>query len=356
MRKIITSASFLAIAAGAAHAGGVERATQSVSILFEKGRYVELSYGYANPDVSGTAFGGSSGSMLAGYGTYSLGYKQSLGDNVDIAVILDQPIGADTDYPTSSGYVLAGTTAKLRSDAITGLIRYHLPSNFSVYGGLRYEAAKGDVTIIAPALGIPMYVLSTNTDKQWGYIVGAAWEKPEIAARIALTYTSPITHTLDATENGVRTGSFKTEVPKSVNLEFQTGVAKDTLLFGSVRWAEWSVFDIAPPAYVGLVGSPLVSYQSDRVTYSVGLGRKFNENWSGAVTAAYERSNGDITGNLGPTDGFSSVGIAATYTQDNIKLTTGVRYINVGDATTAIGAKFTGNSAVAAGVRLGLSF
>lgn len=354
-RFICLLAGVSGVATGAT-AGGVERSPNSVSILFEQGNYAEVTLGYGSPDVSGTAFGGASGDMLSGYLTYSLGIKQALSEKLDLAIILNEPIGADIDYPTGTGYVLQGTTANLQAAAVTALLRYKLPSNVSVYGGLRAEQAKGDVTIIAPLLGIPSYNLATDRVTDWGYIVGAAWEKPEIAARVALTYVSSITHTLQSTENGFATGSFETEVPQSLNLEFQTGVAANTLLFGSIRWQEWSAFDISPAAYIGIVGSPLVSYQSDQITYNLGIGRKFSETWSGAITLGYEPSNGDITGNLGPVDGFKSIGIAASYTHDNIKVTGGVSYFEIGDASTTIGANFTDNTAIAAGVRVGVSF
>jgi len=75
------------------------------------------------------------------------------------------------------------------------------------------------------------------------------------------------------------------------------------------------------------------------------------------VTLGYEPSDGELTGNLGPTDGFRSIGLAATYTRDNLKITGGVRYVELGDATTNIvSASFTDNSGVGVGVRIGYSF
>ena len=41
MKRVMTSMAALAIGAGAAHAGGVERSTQSVGILFEQGNYAD---------------------------------------------------------------------------------------------------------------------------------------------------------------------------------------------------------------------------------------------------------------------------------------------------------------------------
>jgi len=357
MKYAVLGATALLTATGAATAGGVERSTQSVAILFEQGRYAELSFGRFDPSISGTAFGASSGDMAPGYNTWSLGYKMDIGDRMNLAIILDQPIGANVAYPAGTGYALQGTTAKLSSSAITALLRYKFESNVSVYGGLRYQTVKGVVSI--PFVG--GYTLETNNDAEMGYVVGFAWEKPEIAARVALTYNSAITHTLDATEGGLiaTTGNFDTEVPQSVNLEFQTGIAKDTLLFGSIRWVDWSAFEIAPDAYTTVTGGQaLVAYPKDRVTYNLGIGRRFNENWSGAVTLGYERADGELTGNLGPTDGFKSIGLAATYTMDNMKITGGIRYVDIGDATTnpPLNASFTGNSGVGVGLRVGYTF
>ena len=364
MKRILATAAALSAATGAAQAGGVERSTQSVAILFEQGRYAELSFGHFSPDVSGSVGGGalSSGDMSSSYNSWSLGYKMDMGESLDFALIIDQPIGADVAYPGTfappTSYPLAGTTAELSSSAITALMRYKFQNNVSVYGGLRYQTVHGEVSI--PLVG--GYTLDTNHDSELGYVLGFAWEKPEIAARVALTYNSAITHTLDSSETtlmGPLESSFDTEVPQSLNLEFQTGIAKDTLLFGSIRWVDWSAFRIAPDAYAGAtMGQALVEYSSDRVTYNLGIGRRFNETWSAAVTLGYQPSDGEPTGNLGPTDGFRSIGLAATYTRDNLKITGGIRYVDMGDATTdpPVGAAFTDNSGIGVGIRVGYTF
>lgn len=347
----VVTAAMLA-ATGGANAGGVERSAQSVAILFEPGRYVELSFGHFAPDVGGTVGAASSGDMAPSFNSWSLGYKMDIGERLDFAMVLDQPIGADVAYPGTPGpgsYPLAGSTAKLTSSAITALVRYSFENNVSVYGGLRYQTVHGEVGLTGG------YTMETNYDSELGYVVGLAWEKPEIAARVALTYNSAITHSLESVEAGFPPAGFDTEIPQSVNLEFQTGIAKDTLLFGSIRWVDWSEFVIDPPNYPFPI--PLVSYPEDRITYNLGIGRRFNETWSGAVTLGYEPSDGQITGNLGPTDGFRSIGLAATYTRDNLKITGGVRYVELGDATTNIvSASFTDNSGVGVGVRIGYSF
>ena len=356
MKQILLATSAMIAAASGALAGGVERSSQSVAILFEQGRYAELSFGRFGPDVSGISPlspGNSSGDMAGDYNSWSLGYKMDIGERMAFAMILDQPIGANVNYPATALYPLRGSTAKLTSSAITALLRYKFESNVSVYGGLRYETVHGEVSL--PTVGA--YTLNTNHDSELGYVVGVSWEKPEIAARVALTYNSAINHSLESVERGAVTAGFDTVVPKSWNLEFQTGIAKDTLLFGSIRWVDWTAFVIDPPVYPAGLGN-LVDYASDRVTYNLGIGRRFNDNWSGAVTLGYEKADGERTGNLGPTDGYKSLGLAATYTMDNMKITGGVRYVQLGDATTnpPVSGVFTDNSGVGFGVRVGYSF
>lgn len=371
MGRVLLSVSALALGTGTALAGGIERSAQSVAPLFEPGEYLEFSAGSFSPTVSGVGggffVGTSSGDMGGSYATYSFAYKKDLSDKLDVALIVDQPVGADVDYSgASAGYPFSNSTAEVRSAAITGLLRYKLPTNISVYGGLRAERVKGNVHIEAPlaVFGVPFpgnlnYTLNAEPDYGFGYVVGVAWEKPEIAARVSLTYNSAIKHTLDTVETGVPlapgplNGTLDVEIPQSVNLEFQTGVAKDTLVFGSVRWVDWTAFNITPQ----YLGQPIVSNDDDTFSTSLGVGRRFNEHWSGAVIFGYEKTQGTPTGNLGPTDGYKSIALAATYTMNNIKITGGIRYVDIGDATTkGVNSDFNGNDGVGVGIRVAYSF
>ena len=134
-------------AATCAVAGGVERGPNSVAILFEEGNYAEVTLGYGSPDVSGTAFGGASGNMLGSYLTYSLGIKQSLSDKLDFAIIMNEPIGADVDYATGTGYALEGTTANLQAAAITGEPTPDLVARVRVVGSALFDDLRTSAVI-----------------------------------------------------------------------------------------------------------------------------------------------------------------------------------------------------------------
>ncbi|KPU84072.1 hypothetical protein JI58_06080 [Marinosulfonomonas sp. PRT-SC04] len=343
----------IALTAGTAFAGGIERSSQSVGVLFEEGTYGEVTFSTVSPSVSGT-FGGviPSGDMAASYQNYSFSYKQDLGENLSFALIVDQPIGANVAYPSAGAYPFAGSTATLNSHAVTGFLRYKFPSNVSIYGGLRAQSVTADLNVVgqAPLPGVASYSLHVGTDIAYGYAFGVAYEKPEIALRIALTHNSEITHSLSDNAGT----SFDVIIPKSWNLEFQSGVAKDTLVFGSIRWVEWTAFNISPPDYA--LGT-LADGKSNTISYTLGVGRKFSDKWSGAVILGYENDGGVPVGNLGPTDGNKSIGLAATYKVNNVKITGGIRYIKIGDATTtSIGSNFAGNSAIAMGLKIGVNF
>lgn len=375
MKQFITMTGALALTTTLAQAGGVERAATNIGFMFEKGNYAELSFGSASPTVSGkqlvTAGAGSpagvsSGDMTNSFSTFSLAVKTQLSDKLSMGVLMDQPIGADVAYAPLTGYLYGGVTgseATIKASAVTALLKLKLNDNFSVYGGPKIESVKGNVKLFNG------YSMSTSNETDTGYLIGAAYEKPEIAMRVALTYASEITHDFKANEVVPGMGSFNTtfatEIPKSLTLDFQSGVAKDTLVFGSIRWREWTKFNISPALYTAGAGSPLVDYNSNVITYNLGIGRKFNDTWSGAITIGHEKKDGGFQGNLGPTDGYTSIGLGGTYTKGNMKISGGVTYAWIGDAKTAAPKPFPAgtsfgdfkdNHLVGIGVKVGFTF
>ncbi|MDN3710837.1 outer membrane protein transport protein [Paracoccus cavernae] len=363
MKKTLTAMGALMLGAAPALAGGIERAPQSINILFEQGNYGELSFGGANPKVEGRdiappQLGGpySTGDVAGGYGFFGLAYKHQFNDNLSGAFIIEQPFGADIDYrlPQDGGSpVLGGTKVEVNSTTFTGLLRYKFENNFSVHGGLRASRADGHVTLQGAAYDRIGSYYDLDIDGAWGFgwVAGAAYEIPEIAGRVSLTYNSPIEHDFDMTENGpailagtggatdTLRGKHKVKTPRSWTLEGQTGVAEDTLVFGSIRWVKWSEFKVdnavfpiqRPEGTVELVSL------DDTTTYTLGVGRKFNDTWSGSASLVYEPSKGDDISPLAPYNGRKGITLAAIYTQDKIKITTGINYSKLGGSNLGVG-------------------
>jgi long-subunit fatty acid transport protein len=364
MRKIITTLGAVALTAGAAQAGGIDRSGQSTSILFEKGNYAEFSFGRVSPKVSGDRLGVASGDMAGDYNQITGALKYQINDRLSAALIVDQPFGADVSYPTGTGYVFSGSTATINTMAMTGLLKYTTASNISVYGGLKYQTMSAEASVLPTSAA---YTGNADRDGGFGYVVGAAYEKPEIALRVALTYSSKVKHDFAVSETSAFTrgtslsSTTEVETPQSLNLDFQSGVAKDTLVFGSIRWVDWSSFKISPAHYAALFSDDLVSYDKDTITYSLGVGRKLNDTWAVSASVGYEKHIGSRSANLGPTDGKKSLTLAAVYTRDNMKITSGISYVDIGDTYTITDrsgtrGNFTNNHAVGVGIKVGYSF
>jgi long-chain fatty acid transport protein len=371
MKYYLCSAGVIALCAGSAIAGGIDRSGQGNGALFEKGRYLELSFGYVEPDVSGTdvaAFGGgSSGDVAGDFSLLGFSYKYDLNDKLSFALNIDQPFGADVLYGTGS-VALGNTIADADATAVTGLLRYKFNESFSVHGGLRAQRSEGFIQLRGLAYGaLNGYNVSLNQDTGVGYVIGVAFEKPEIALRVALTYNSTIDHEFDTIERvgavQIAPGSVtETKTPQSVNLDFQTGIAANTLLFGGVRWVDWSQLTLTPAAFGGATGGATLIEIEDTITYTLGVGRKFNDTWSGAFSLTYEDSTDPLTSPLAPTDGRFGASLAAIYTKDNMKITAGINYTKLGDAQPETGtpdtarANFVDNTLLGIGVKVGFSF
>lgn len=153
----------------------------------------------------------------------------------------------------------------------------------TTYGGGTTATLGGQVAGLQGAFDADNgYSFSMDADTQVGYLVGAAYEIPDIALRAALTYHAEIDHTASTQEqilgNAVG-GTVDYVTPQSVNFDFQTGIAADTLLLFSYRWTDFSAVDVVP---LGL-GSDLVNLD-DGHRYTLGVGRRFTDNFSGSVT------------------------------------------------------------------------
>jgi long-subunit fatty acid transport protein len=354
MKKITTAGAILLMTTSIATAGGLDRSGQGIGAIFEDGDYAELSFGSVMPSVSGVGLSGgfvpgtSTGNVTPSYIQLGMAFKTQVNEQVSLALIYDQPFGADVDYDTGSSYILSDTNAQVESHGVTALVRYEINPTFSLHGGMRYVQANGVYDrALAPSVATA-YDSTYSTGGGVGYVIGGAYERDDIALRVALTYSSEIDLELDGTS-----GNLSTTLPESVNLDFQTGIAADTLLFGSVRYVAWDGFSLDDS-----IDGSILSYDDDVYTYNIGVGRRLSDSFAVSFAVGYEKSTGETTGQLGPTDGYISYQIGGAYTMDNgVEISGGVRYVDIGDAVTeGIGGDFSDNDAVAVGLKVAYNF
>ena len=149
--------------------------------------------------------------------------------------------------------------------------------------------------------------------------------------------------------------------PQSFNLDMQAGITPSTLLFGQIRWVDWSQFILRPYLLSALTQGASLSDTEDTTTYTLGLGQKLSENWSGFVAVTYEKSSDRARSSpLRPTNGRRGYTVGANYQQGQLRLTPWMSYQHLGSAHVAgYGiplAAFEGESAMAFGIKLGYQF
>jgi long-subunit fatty acid transport protein len=383
----LLAATTATLAASSAWAGGIDRVRTPYAVLFETGNYVEFGVSRVSPDIRGSypaplsAFGASTGDMANNYTNFSFAYKRDIDEKLSYGVFVNTPYGADSAY--SQGFY-TGLDAEWSSTQLAVVIKYKLNEAVSVYGGARYVSSTADIAIpdqmirgalaasggmgaaiagAAPA-GTLAYTAEGARDGEAGLIVGAAYERPDIALRVALTYESQITHDYDTVETmafpGLSPlfGESTTEVtlPQTLTLDFQTGIAEGTLLFGSIRWSEWSEWEVRPQGYDALTGNAVTGYKDNVTTYQLGIGRKLTDELSVFARAGYEASNNDVASRLSPYDGQTTLALGGTWRRDAMKVTAGIEYAWLGDTFDASGVQFKNNDALGIGISVGYSF
>lgn len=369
MNTHLIAALTLGLSATVANAGGFDRSGQPIGIIFEEGNVLQFTASFTDPSLDGVdILGNATGNVAQSFQTYGIALKYQFSDKLSFAIVQDEPFGADILYSSASP-LLAGTGAVVDSVAITALARYKFNNRISVHGGLRYQQVSSTVPLGGGAFaasGLNGFNASFGNDGALGYVIGAAYEIPDIALRVSLTYNSQIDHDLPTTEtiNGVLIGAPSTTsvtTPESLNLAFQSGIAKDTLLFGSIRYGKHAD-TVVSPAVFGAGGLSLTDLE-DSADFEIGVGRRFNDKWSGTLALGHQQGGADnLVSPLAPTDGATYISVGAKYdVNEKVSISGGIRYTDLGDAiaapggTTAI-ANFNGNSAVTAGFRISYKF
>ena len=86
-------------------------------------------------------------------------------------------------------------------------------------------------------------------------------------------------------------------LPQQLELNVQSGVAPGTLVFGSVKWTDWSVIQRIDlfDEFSGSSGVPFTDFEGffrDGYTVTLGVGRAFNEELAGSLSLTYDRGVG----------------------------------------------------------------
>ena len=415
-----------------AFAAALDRSGQSISAFLQPGNYFEAGISILDPNVSGKVKNGYTPSaavppaavglqntnlddMAGDYYFPQAALKLQLTDNFSFGLIYDQPFGADATYSLSdTGSAALGgqglfhngnqaTSVEVDTQNISMILGFQPTENWNFYGGGVYQTVKGNVQLRGLAYSgtdnFGGYNANIGEDAAVGWLAGFAYQIPEIALKASVTYRSEIDHKVTVDESSIaapganpgtviniNNGLGQTEIttPQSVNLDLQTGIMANTVAFANVRWVNWKDFSIRPYAFgkaaeaasTALTGGAytkgfnLVDYTDDQISATVGVGRKFSEQWAGNVSVGWDSGAGNPVSTLGPTEGYWNVGLGAQFSPaPNYFIAAGVKYFMLGDATAHSGAysvpgnaqnaqvaEFEDNDAWAYGLKIGYKF
>ena len=370
-----------------AGAAGLDRSGQPSDDFSSSGTVAYMSAFHLSADISGVEKDGKVIKSVADdYQSYGYGVKTDVNDKFSVGVFYDQPFGASVLYEGETSLVdykdpdnIKPTTAEVTSYNFTGLVGVNLGenNNFKLYGGPVLQKVEGQVDIHGSPAAISAldgYSLNIPKNTEYGYMVGAAYLKPEIGLKAAITYRSEIEHEVNYAEAIPLAGNLKQTkkdsltLPQSVNIDFQTGLNKTTLLTAKARWVPWGDFKIVPPLLDAVVvGSskgtikeaPLLSYSEDSYQLELGLAKRLSPKLAVSGSVGWDSGAGNPVSPLGPIEGYYSVGLGAKYNMTpNWAMSVGGKYLMLGDADGQLAATkkdlgvFKDNDAYLVGVKL----
>lgn len=394
------------------YAAGMDQSGQSILAFLEDGHYAEASITAVSPDISGkirnrpdlVASGSSdldTGDMIKDIQYYSAAMKFQLSPRVSFGLLYDQPFGSNTEYPMKANntfsdnqYTFVGTKANVETQNLTTIIGFQPNKYLNFYAGGVYQSMEGNVSLRGNSMGIfNGYDANFLKDNSTGWLAGVAYQIPEIALKAALTYRSKIDYSIDVQEslngeimNFTEAKDTKIITPKSINLDFQTGVSQNTLLYLNARWVNWKNSVIRPAQFGALSelataelsqgaysgGFNLDDYRKDQWSAALGVGHQFNEKISASTDVSWDSGTGNPAGVLGPIHGGWGLGLGLQYNPTpKYFLSAGLRYIWFGDAVAQDGtyflpiegisqiaeqADFKDNTAMVYGLKIGYKF
>lgn len=387
-----------------AFAAGLDRSGQSISVFLQPGNYAEAGISVLDPDVKGKSSVRSLGNSFNGekiddmaedYYFVNTAIKVQATDKISLGLIYDQPYGADASYSTNgplSSFSAAGegTKVEVKTQNITALIGYQPNENWNLYAGPVWQTVEADISLRGaayispsdPTKALSGYNIKIDEKEAYGWLAGFAYSIPEIALKASVTYRSEIKHKATGTESftfaqsttlapgftvpaGTTVPMSNERVdaitPQSVNLDFQSGVAQNTIAFANIRWVHWDQFAVTPVFLKANSGNNLIDYSDDQWSANIGVGHKFNDKWSASTSVGWDSGAGNPVTTLGPTEGYWSLGLGAQYSPAaNYFIQAGIKHLWLGDATAQTGGnpvgEFEDNNAWAYGMKIGYRF
>ena len=287
------------VGAGVAQAGGFSRGTADTDILYEEGNFsTRAGVTFVSPTRKFSSHydpGLVGKDYTESYVIPSVAFKAKLFDPLSCAATYTQAYGGKVNY---EGRLTPG---KLNEEftvdeyALTCSVKFAVgEGNFYVLGGAFMERFDYErLNAVIPGVANANLELS---GEDYGYRLGIAYDIPKIAFRAQLLYRSATSYGADGRFDipamGVDVPAFGAgNLPQSLELKVQSGIAPGWLAFGSVKWTDWSVqraLVVSVPAFPGANSRDIYNWK-DGWTVTGGVGHAFNDRISGLASITWDK-------------------------------------------------------------------
>ena len=380
MKKIIIIVTMLS--ATSATSGGFEASRLDTKFMYEEGNYAELSYSSINTDIITDALTSSAGARTnqnaardqnrsamafkTSYGNLDIGLTRYKSGTIQLAGDA-KAFGTDaTAFANNNGTV---PETDVNMNTLTLMAKYGLDDSLDILLGVNRNTLEDSTVTTTRGL------YTITGESKTAAVIGFAYSKPEIGLRVELlmqpsSKMNPNTsYAKSVYGNGVGAAdvtSFASELsrPNTTTLNFQSGVTKDTLVFGSIHRTDWGSAQIDVPTD-GNAQSKTGSQFWDTTTYTLGVARKISD--SLALTGSFAKETGgkDNSASLfAVNNGYNAINIGARYSIGKVTISGGYNYTNLGDiniyaspsASTVNYASYKNNTVSAFGLKIGVNF
>ena len=390
MLKYYAAVGTLALSTTAVDAGGWETGRLDTGFLYQDGTYVEASYGSLDYSVNGTTQANQKHEMAKDQKRMSLSGKFAAGgfdigltsfgsgaiqmdgqgaavDTTACKTALQQyTIAAEATPPSVADMltqanlmgencsVVPSADVKLNTQAL--MARYSFNDKYSVIAGVRQSSLrKSSLDTLAAAYSI-------DAVSKTGAVYGFAYERPDIALKFEILRSESITIDLVGKAATILDVTGTLVIPEATTINFQTGIAENTLLIASAHRVNWTGSDVK----LNVAASPSLNQASDfsnTTSYSLGLGRKLNEATSASLTYSWEKGtnpDGKATSPFTMSNGSETLSAGVQHKIGSITISGGISYTKAGDVdvthSSGLTASYADNSVTAVGIKFGYNF
>ena len=375
MKVIAKSVCVLLLSSTSAFAGGFELQTLNTASLYEEGNYGAFSFAKINSDLNGVGANTQKVKTLKDQSVANGELKFETG-KLDIGLVSFRSgaiqMSGDSDA-TFVGSYAPSVNANLNTLAL--IAKYSIGQNIDVLGGIQQNTLNDfNLTSVFGSYDI-------SSKSNISYIAGAAYSIPDIALRAEIlvqpgseistsgNYTSsaitvPGLGAIPAGVPGAVQAKLKT--PQTITFNFQTGIAANTLIMGSIHHAKWGAAQttatVATPSPAINGAAAVTSAFGDTTKYTIGLGRKFSDKVSGSLSYTHEAGSGATSKSVFTmSNGSRALSVGMKYSLENFDVSFGASRTMFGDVTVNPGSGqpdlvYSGNTATTFGLKLSTKF